>query len=389
MKRKLIIFTGTRADWNGYLRPLASKLKEAQNVEYSIIVSGMHLSPTHGMTVNEIKKDNFKIVAEIPILHEKDTINISRIPLEVAECAKQSAEVLKKEKPDFLIVLGDRYEALAATLAAFYMNIPIAHLHGGDSARAGWDESTRHAISKFASIHFPATKKSAERLEKMGEDAWRIHPVGSTTLDDILSVKLLSKEECYKKINLKQNEPFIILLQHSVSTEPEKAYDQMSASLKAIKKTNIQTIVINPNSDAGFEGILKAINDHKTEKMIGPLFLDRITFLSALKYGVILIGNSSSGMIESSSFKIPVLNLGSRQEDRERGENVLDVPHEEEIIYKAINTALNDKSFRNKLQNSVNPYGDGKACERILNILTTIDLSEKGIKKLIQKKLSY
>lgn len=387
MKRKIIIFTGTRADWSGYLKPLAKKIKESAIFDYGIIVSGTHLSQLHGMTVNEIKRDGFNIIAEIPIINNLE--DPSRVPQEISECTKKVSEVLKKEKPDFFVVLGDRYEALAAVIAAFFMNIPVVHLHGGDSARAGWDESTRHAISKFASIHFPATKKSGERLKKMGEDKWRIYVVGSTTLDEILSTKLLNKNELYSKLALKKDEPFLVILQHPVSTEPEKAYDQMAATLKAVKKTNMQAIIGSPNSDTGYQDTFKAIKDLKTEKMIVPDSMDRITFLSALKYGAALIGNSSSGMIESSSFKIPVLNLGTRQEGRECGVNVINLDHDEETIYKAITKTINDRKFLEKLKKCINPYGDGKACDRIIKVLQEIDLSPAGLKKLIQKKLSY
>jgi len=359
-------------------------IKKDPQLDLSLIVTGMHLSKDFGYSINEIIKDGFKINEKVEMNPKKDTGHSMARSIGLGLVG--IANALNKIKPDFLLVLGDRIEALAGVIAAAYMNIPIAHIHGGDSTRAGLDESARHAITKFAHIHFTVTKKSAERVRKMGEDNWRIFIVGAPCLDTILKKNYLSKYEIEKRFNLENKSPFIVFLQHPVSTEPEKAEEQAIETLKALKELCIQTVAIYPNSDAGGRKIISQIKKYEKYGFLKSFKnLPQIEYLSLLKYAGVLVGNSSSGIIESSSLKLPVVNIGIRQNGRERSNNVLNVKHDKKQIKKAIEKALYDKSFRNIVNKSKNPYGDGKTTNAIVKVLKEIEISPL----LLQKKISY
>ena len=291
---------------------------------------------------------------------------------------------LEEIKPEILVILGDRIEALAATIAAVYMNIPVAHLHGGEKSKAGIDESVRHAITKFANIHFPATQQSAERIIKMGETENHVFIVGAPCLDTILSLKTVSPAEIEKKFDLDLEKPFILVVQHPVTTELEKVESQIIETLEAIKNLQYQTIIIYPNSDAGGRIIIKHIEKNRDLPFLKIWKnMPQEDYFSLLKHASVMVGNSSSGIIESSSFKLPVVNLGIRQEGRERSNNVIDAGHDRREILAAIQKALSP-DFRNNLS-GINPYGDGKTGPRIAEILAGLKIDQE----LIQKQISY
>jgi UDP-N-acetylglucosamine 2-epimerase (non-hydrolysing)/GDP/UDP-N,N'-diacetylbacillosamine 2-epimerase (hydrolysing) len=353
-------------------------------MELSLIVTGMHLSKEFGYSVNEIIEDGFKIEKRVEMNPKEDTgFSMAQ---SVGNGINEISKALKEINPDIFLVLGDRIEPLAGTITAAYMNIPIAHIHGGDSARAGLDESVRHAITKFSHIHFPATKKSAERIIKMGENPKNVFIVGAPGLDAIFTTNFLSKAELEKKFNIDLSKPLIIMLQHSVTTEIEKAGKQVQETLEAIKELGYQTIIIYPNSDAGGREIIEQIKKYENLNFI-KIYKNLVhdEYLSLLRNASVLVGNSSSGIIESASFKLPVVNIGTRQEGRERSSNVIDAPHDKKLIVKAIEKALLDRSFRNRVKKCKNIYGDGKTGERIAKILNEIKID----KKLLQKKISY
>jgi GDP/UDP-N,N'-diacetylbacillosamine 2-epimerase (hydrolysing) len=377
------VLTGTRAEY-GLLKPIMNAIKNDSFLNLSIIATGMHLSKEFGFSINEIIKDGFEINEKVKMNPEKDT------GFSMAQAIGRGvigiAYAIKKINPDLLLVLGDRIEVLSGVIATAYMNILIAHIHGGDITRGGHDESARHAISKFSHIHFTATKKSADRLQKMGEDNWRIFIVGAPCLDTILNINYLSKRDLVKKFNINPKKPFILLLQHAVSTEPEKAEFQITETLEALNEIKIQTITIYPNSDAGGRVIIKKIKEYeKYSFQKSYKNLPQQEYLSLLKYASVLVGNSSSGIIESSSFKLPVVNIGIRQDGREKAKNVIDVNHDRIKIKKAVEKALYDKKFKEIVNNSKNPYGDGKTSERIVKILKNLKIDDK----LIKKQISY
>jgi UDP-N-acetylglucosamine 2-epimerase (non-hydrolysing)/GDP/UDP-N,N'-diacetylbacillosamine 2-epimerase (hydrolysing) len=367
------------------LKPILQAIAKHPKLTLSLLVAGMHLSDEFGHTMDEIENDGFLITATVSMNPSGDTgfsmaesigIGVSRL-----------AQKFNLIKPDILLVLGDRIEALAGGIAAAYMNLPVAHIHGGDSAKAGLDESARHALTKFSHIHFPATKKSADRIIKMGEDKWRVNVVGAPGLDTILNAEFIGSDKLSKKFNIDLEKPVILFVQHSVTTEVEDAIFQIGESLSAIVDLGIQTILVYPNSDAGGRRMINVIEEYADKYSFIKAYKSLVhqEYLSLMKIASLMVGNSSSGIIESPSFHLPVVNIGSRQQGRERSENVIDVGYDKVEIREAIKRVLSDKKFNEKVKRCRNPYGDGKAAERIVNVLSSILID----RRLIQKRLTY
>ncbi|MEE9379248.1 MAG: UDP-N-acetylglucosamine 2-epimerase [Candidatus Lokiarchaeia archaeon] len=381
-KKQICIITGTRAEYS-YLKIVIEKIIDSKKLDLSLIVTGMHLLKEYGHTIDLIKKDNIPIKKIIPMYDENDSSN-SALGKAVGRSIINFTEVLSELKPDILLILGDRYEPLVAAITASTLKILIAHIHGGDVSGT-IDESLRHAITKLSHIHFPASPKSAKRIELMGEEKWRINMVGSTTIDNILHEKLLSKQEICKEFELNESERIALCIQHPNIYESEKAGTQMNITLQVLRDLKLQVIIIYPNNDIGSELIIKEINKYEGF----PRFkiyknIQRRIYLSLIKNVDFLIGNSSSGLIESPIFKLPVINIGDRNKGRETAENVIDVIHDYDEIKNAIKKALS-KEFRDLCKAVKNPYGDGKASERIVRILEDLKIE----KKILIKKLTY
>jgi UDP-hydrolysing UDP-N-acetyl-D-glucosamine 2-epimerase len=293
--------------------------------------------------------------------------------------------VFQKIKPDITLVLGDRVEPFAATVASAFLNIPVAHIHGGDRAQAGFDDFMRHAITKFAHIHFPATQSSYRRIIKLGENPRTVFLTGSPSIDEIRGLTFLSKPDLSKHLKISLAGPILVLLQHSVSTQWREAKTQIQETLRAIQDWPGTIVAIAPNSDAGGRIMTREIvKSAKSSQFRFFTSLSRLEFLSLLKCAQILVGNSSCGVIESSSFKIPVVNIGDRQNGRERGVNVVDASHNSSSIRRAILKSLSPQ-MASKLRNCRNPYGDGRASSRIARILETIPINDK----LLNKQIAY
>lgn len=384
MKRmkKIAVITGTRAEY-GILKPVLSEIDKHPDLDLSLVVIGMHLLKEFGYTIKEIEKDGFKIEAKIEGLYDED----SRIDMakSIGKGIIKLSEALDKVKPDILLLLGDRGEMLAGAIAATYMNILIAHIHGGEVS-GNVDEPVRHAITKLAHIHFSATKESVNRIIKMGEDPSNVFVVGAPGLDTILNENLIGPAELSKKYNLDLSKPILLVVQHPVTTEVEDAPDQIRETLEALSELKYQTILIYPNADAGGRKMIEMIKKYEKYPFIKTFkSIPHKEYLSLMKIASVMVGNSSSGIIEAPSFGLPVINIGSRQEGRERAENVIDVDYDKEQIKTAIKKALYDKTFKEKVKNCKNPYGDGKAGARIADILSKIKID----KKLLQKRLTY
>jgi GDP/UDP-N,N'-diacetylbacillosamine 2-epimerase (hydrolysing) len=382
--RKIAVVTGTRAEY-GILLPVLKAIGAQQGLKLLLVVTGMHLLPEFGNTVEEIERDGWKIDARVDMLQTGDTG--SAMAKSVGVGIMKLAQTWEKLKPDIILVLGDRMEPLAATISGAYMNIPVAHIHGGDSSTGGLDEYARHAITKFAHIHFPATQKSAARIIKMGEDEWRVHVVGSPALDVILNEPLLSAKAIAKKFRIDTSQPLILLVQHPVTTASDEAPAQIKETLEAVVTLGYPVIQLYPNADAGGRRMIEIIKEYekKHPNIKTIISLPRSEYLSLMKIASVLIGNSSSGMIDAPSFGIPVVNIGTRQEGRERGNNVIDVAHDRQEIIAAIKKALTDKEFLKQVKNRYNPYGDGKAGVRIAEILSNMKITPR----LLHKKIAY
>lgn len=377
-KIKILVSTGTRADY-GILRSLLKKISQSRKLQLILIVTGSHLSRNHGNTIEEIKKDGFKINAKINIVPEKDdgfntSMAIGKGVIEFSKC-------FKKLQPDLNIVIGDRYEMLSSAIAAYYQNIPNVHIHGGDKS-GGLDEYTRHAITKISNIHFAATKKSATRIKKMGENPKYIIQTGSLSIDEVIENKISSLKELNLKYDLNLTGNEIIVLQHPDTTEPDKSKEQMLATLRAVIKTKHNAIIIGPNIDTGNNSINKIIQKFTKYNSI-KFFrsLPREDYLGLLKNCQVLIGNSSSGIIESTLFKIPVINIGDRQKGRERGSNVIDVTR---FSQKLISTALKKALLMQKSTLRIrHVYGNGSAARNIIQYLEKINVDQRLLKKEI------
>ncbi len=382
MKRKITITTGTRAEY-GILRPIISKVLENKKLELQLIVCGMHLSKKYGETVNEIKKDGFPIVAKVNMIpkgdlnfHMADALGTGII---------QFAKIFRKIKPDINLILGDRDESLASSLAAHHMNIPNAHIHGGDKTLSGIDEYNRHAITKISNIHFAATKKSFQRIEKMGENKKNIFLTGSPSIDEVSNQRITKKTILEKKYKIKFSGNEIILLQHPVTTQSDLSKQQLENILKAIVKTKNTTIAISPNSDAGNYIMFKILKEYSKKYNFIKNFpsLPRNDYLGMLTNCKILIGNSSSGIVEAGYFDITVINVGIRQKNRESRKNIINIDGKSNTeIYKVLVDNLNEKKRKRKKSFL---YGKGNASKKIVNILEKIELN----KKLIEKQITY
>ena len=381
MKQKISITTGTRSEY-GILRELIKEISKSKKLELYLLVTGMHLSKKFGYTINEIKKDKIPIHAKIKMSPSGNTPYDMSISL--GKGIVGFSKIFKKIKPDLNIVLGDRDEALASALAASHMNIPNAHIHGGEISQ-GIDEYNRHAITKISNIHFAATKKSKERIIKMGENRRNVILTGSPSIDEIKMSKISSKHELEKKYLVDLDRPLFLLIQHPVTTEFEKSGLQIKMTLDALSKLKNQTIAILPNSDAGNEQIINQLRIFSKKCNFLKVFpnLPRNDYLGFLRHCSALIGNSSSGLIEGSYLHTPVVNIGIRQLGREKDVNVIDVPiFSKSLILNALKKSLKKKN--KKIKNS-SIYGTGNASKKIVQYLETIPINPR----MIQKKLVY
>jgi len=380
--RKIAVVTGTRAEY-GYLKPLMEAIANDDELGLMPIITGMHLLPDFGNTYQLVKND-FPNSVKIPMELKGD--GLKDMGEYLASGVKNFSEYLDANKPDIIVVLGDRSEPFAAALAAMYLNIPIAHINGGDVSGGTIDESIRHAITKIAHIHLVHTEENAKRIEKMGENKRRIFVVGALTLDTILNKKLLAKNEIFKKYGLDTSKTTFLVVQHPITTIKDKGYSQMKELLLALDDLKQQTVMLYPNCDAGYKNIIDIIKKYEDKDYIHVFKnLPHEDYLSLMKSSSLMIGNSSSGIIEAPSFKIPVINIGARQWERSRSENIIDVePKKDKILY-AIKYTLNDKEFLNKVKSCKNKFGDGKASQKIVNILKNLKIDEE----LIQKRITY
>lgn len=380
--KKVLVVTGTRADYGIYV-PILEALMNAPDFEVELLVTGMHLSPLYGMTVNAIKEDGYIIAEEVDILLQNPTHE--NMANSVGLGIVGFTPVLKRVKPDFLMILGDRGEMLAAAIAGSHMNIPVVHFHGGEVSGT-IDESVRHAISKLSHLHFAATEGSYERLVKMGEDAWRIHVVGAPRIETIKNTQLPTFEEIKKKYHLEVHaKEYILFVYHPVTTSVAEIDEELREIAQALKEENRQIIIVMPNSDTGNDIIREAYKKYFNELPI--TFVDsfnHLDYLTVLSQAYALIGNSSSGIIEAASFKVPVINIGSRQFRRERSKNILDIEATYLQVMNALQ-AIKTASYQKQLEMLVNAYGEGNTSDKVLNVLRDVTTE----KALLQKTIAY
>lgn len=380
--RSIAVITGTRAEY-GILIPVLKAIQKEPNLKLHLIVTGMHLAKEFGYTAEVIKNDGFDITSTVDMLISGDTPEAMSKSIGLGVIGMSS--VWQQLRPDIILILGDRIEPLAAAISGAYMNIPVAHIHGGDVCGT-IDSMARHSITNFSHIHFAATEKSAQRIKNMGEEEWRIHVTGSPALDVVLNETYSNAESLANKYSIDFSQPLILLLQHSITTQNESAGKQMKTSLDAIKELGYATIVVYPNSDAGGRQIIETIKIYRQYPWIKTFKnLPRPDFLGLMKAASVLVGNSSSGIIEAPSLGLPVINIGIRQEGREKAGNIIDVEHDKAQIIRAIKKALSDEVFLSEVNKKMNPYGDGQSANRIAMILSELEITSR----LLQKKFIF
>ena len=382
--RTVCVLTGTRADY-GLLKPILKRIQSDNSLNLQTIVTGTHLSPRHGNTVSELQKDGIPVDERVQILMEGD--NRISMTKSLGLGVLGFSEALEKLNPDILLLLGDRVEVLAGAVTAAYMYIPVAHIHGGDAGTGvGIDDIARHAITKFSHIHFPASDRSHERIRRMGEPEWRIKTVGAPGLDAILAGDLTEKTELYSKYPISADENLLLVLFHPETMKPDQAGSQYRTLIEGIKSIDAEKMIIYPNADPGSDQIIEVTESIRSEASF-HIFenIPRKEYLGLMSIANVLIGNSSSGIIEAPSLGLPFVEVGQRQTKRERGENVVSVGFEPEAIYTQVQKCLYDDDFRARIESSDNPYDKGGCAENIVIRLKSVELDDT----LLQKPLDY
>lgn len=375
--RKIIAATGIRSEY-ALIVSLYRAISRHPRLKLELIVSGAHLSPKFGMTVREIESHGFKIAGRIKNL-TADNTPYGRLK-GAGMLLQGMAKILKKSKPDLLLVVGDREEAITAAIAGAYLGIPIAHIAGGDTCYGNVDDDIRHAVTKLAHIHLAMTEKSKKNILAMKEQAFRVYNTGNPGLDRYREVPKFSAQKLVERLGLgKISHPLICVIQHPLSSEYQKSFSQMQTTLKAIKTLGYQTIVVYPNSDAGSLDIIRAIKQYQKIIPNMKVFrnIAREEFVNLMRTADCLVGNSSAGILEAGFFHLPVVNVGNREKGRVHGKNVRFVPHDKKQIIRAIKKSLFDKKYLSMVKKTPHPYGDGHSVKRIVKILANIALDDK------------
>jgi UDP-hydrolysing UDP-N-acetyl-D-glucosamine 2-epimerase len=380
MKKKILFVTERRADYSK-LYPVLKQVEKSKKFDYYLIVTGSHLLKKHGYTINEIKKDGIKIYKKFKMFEEKEEDSPAIMTKGFGKAMIDLTKIIKILKPDLIFSGFDIGANFAAAIIGAHMNIHVAHLEGGEITGT-IDESIRHAISKFSHIHFTSNQNASKRLKKMGEISKNIFTVGNPSLDTIKLLKMISKKELENEFCINLEKPLLLLVQHTVTTEINDIDKYFLETINAINETNYQCIIISGNSDAGSQKIKKII---KNSNILNYENLPFYKYISLLNYSSVIIGNSSSGIMEAPFLQIPSINIGTRQQGRSNANSIINVKYDKHEIKKAIKKAISDKKFLNSIKKQKNQHGNGNASEKIIKILEKLNFE----KILIQKKLAY
>jgi UDP-hydrolysing UDP-N-acetyl-D-glucosamine 2-epimerase len=377
--RKILSLTGSRSDYV-LMTPVYQAIAKDRNFQLEMIVTGQHLLPEFSGSLAQIRKDRFaRLYLASSASSSKNTNEF------FSSVTSEVSRIIKKSHPDILLLQGDRGEMLAAALAGIYQNIMIVHMSGGDYS-GSVDDSVRNAISKLAQIHLVTCQKSAERLRKIGENKNRIFIVGDPIIDLIKKMNFISAKDLAQEFKLDLSKPLILAAHHPVVTEFSKARLQAEQTLQALEGMNVQTIFTYPNNDPGREEIIAVLKSNKAKNIQVIPNLDAEKYLSLMKISSVMVGNSSSGIVEAPSFQLPAVNIGTRQFGRLKAKNVIDVAYNRNEIQRAIRFALGNKQFRLSLKKIQNPYGDGETAQKTLEILKNTQLKPELLAKWMDKK---
>jgi UDP-hydrolysing UDP-N-acetyl-D-glucosamine 2-epimerase len=376
--RTIAAVTGARSDY-GLLVPVLRGIAADPTLRLKLFVTGMHLSPDFGLTVREVERD-FEITERVEMLVASDTPEA--ISKSVGLGVIGFAQTYARHRPDILLVLGDRFETLAAVTAALPFTIPVAHIAGGEATEGAIDDAIRHAITKMSHLHFVALEEYRRRVIQMGEEPWRVTVSGEPGLDNISATPALPIAEIEARIGMSLEPPPLLITFHPATLEPGNAEVQIAELLAALDTVEMAMVFTAPNADAEGRVIGARIQDfvrlHPNSRLVTNL--GTAAYLSMMRHSAAMVGNSSSGIVEAASFELPVVNLGSRQRGRVCGKNVIHAEMKADTIVRAIRSALSPV-FRERIRGLVNPYGDGKAAPRIVEVLKTVPLDRNLLAK--------
>jgi UDP-hydrolysing UDP-N-acetyl-D-glucosamine 2-epimerase len=378
MKRTIAVITSSRADYGHLYWPLRD-LANHSDVDLKIVAFGSHLSPDFGYTLHEIEKDGFKIDARIECLLSSDSdVGMAKT---IGVAALSFADLFGEMRPDLLLLIADRYEMLAPASVAVALRIPIAHIEGGEISEGAIDDVVRNALTKMSHVHFTSTEGARRRVIAMGEEEWRVHQAGAPSLDHLRRRALLSREDIEASLGIDLGQPTILVVYHPV-TIARDTVQEADALFGALTTLPEQLLFCYPNSDAGSRFLIKRTKSFLASRKSGHLFvnLDALNYWSLLRQVDMLVGNSSSGIMESASFGLPTLNIGLRQQGRERARNILDANADPDSIREALAIARS-AAFRDSLRGMTNPYGDGFASEKIVQVLTSLPQTSELLMK--------
>ena len=373
--RTIGVVTTARADYGIYL-PVLRQIRADPDLGLHLMVTGMHLSPEFGLTVRDIQADGFHIGERIETLLSSDT------PEGVAKSMGLGtlgfAQAYARFRPDLLLVLGDRFEMHAAVVASLPFKIPVAHIHGGESTQGAIDEAMRHSITKMSHLHFVAAESYARRVIQMGEETWRVMVSGAPALDNLRFFSLPSQEELDREYGLDPADPFLLVTFHPVTLEYEETEHHVTELLSALDQVDYPLVITYPNADTCGRRIIQMIKEfgagHTKVLLIDNLGTQG--YMSMMSHARAMVGNSSSGIIEAASFRLPVVNIGSRQDGRLRAPNVIDVGYSRSEVLAGIQQAVSSH-FGSGLAGLTNPHGDGHAAERIVDVLKATPIDDR------------
>lgn len=377
-KRRVLVTLESRATY-GYSKNVMLEMRKFPELEIVTLVTGMHLIPELGNTIDLIRSDGFPVSATVPLAPDDDRPGAWSRAMGTA--INGFASVYEELAPDLILLSGDRVETFSCCVAASYMGIPMAHIQAGDKS-GHIDDLARMAMAKLCHIHFASCADSADRVRKLGEEEFRIFDVGAPQLDDIVNKSWGADNVSIAGQTYDLSMPYILLVQHPVMVERHDTKMQMENALNAISATGLPVFWIYPNSDLGFQDILQTIESRRgSDQLIILKNVDRDDYLTLLANAAILVGNSSSGILEAPSFKVPVVNIGNRQRGRQQASNIINCEYSSPEISDALDRALNDPVFKAASDAAVNPYGDGTSSARICEILRDIEIDSRLIDK--------
>ena len=380
-KRKVAVITGSRGEY-GYIRPILKKLIHSEKLTYYVVATNMLLLPEFGYAINQFSIDGIDVKYKIDM--SMAGYSNSTMTKSLGVFLQSLTDIIANDKPDLILLAGDRGEQLVGAIVGSHFNIPVAHIQAGELS-GNIDGMTRHAITKFVHIHFAANDDAFKRLIKMGEQDFRVFQTGAPQLDEFSEYNYLEKNEFLAKFKLRNTEPYSLVLQHSITEESDLSEEQMLITLSAIEELQIQAVLIFPNNDAGSIGIQTAIENKANNKIHVLRNVNREDYANLMFHAELMIGNSSSGILEAPTFKLPAVNIGRRQIGRLQAKNVINVKEfDKQEIISAILKAKSPE-FKESLKEITNPYGDGNSSDKIIDILTQIEINSE----LLNKQLTY